>query len=120
MFLDDILVYSTSQEDHEEHLRLVLQCLRDNQLYANAAKCEFFQSEIQYLGHIILGDGYLYRPCEDQGNSRLAYTHYCVRDSYFHGSSRLLSKVRPKLLQDSTSYHLPSEKRKEVYMDGEM
>ncbi len=46
MFLNDILIYSKSQKEHEEHLSLVLQCLRDNQLYANAAKCDFFQSEI--------------------------------------------------------------------------
>ena len=43
MFLDDILIYSKSQKEHEEHLCLVLQCLRDNQLYANASKCDFFQ-----------------------------------------------------------------------------
>ena len=57
VFLDDILIYSRSQEEHEEHLRLVLQCLRDNQLYANVEKCDFFQSKFQYLGHIIFGDG---------------------------------------------------------------
>ena len=56
VFLDDILVYSKSLEEHEEHLWLVLQCLRDNQLYANAANCDFFQSEIHYLGHVISGE----------------------------------------------------------------
>ena len=43
VFLDDMLIYSKSQKEHEEHLCLVLQCLRDNQLYANVAKCDLFQ-----------------------------------------------------------------------------
>ena len=66
MFLDDILIYSRSQEEHEEHLRLVLQCLRDNQLYANVEKCDFFQSKFQYLGHIIFGDGISVDPTKIQ------------------------------------------------------
>jgi hypothetical protein len=41
VFIDDILVYSKSMEEYEEHLRIVLQCLRDNQLYAKFSKCEF-------------------------------------------------------------------------------
>ncbi|XP_019242805.1 PREDICTED: uncharacterized protein LOC109222982, partial [Nicotiana attenuata] len=41
VFIDDILVYSRNQEEHEQHLRVVLQTLRDSQLYANFSKCEF-------------------------------------------------------------------------------
>jgi hypothetical protein len=41
VFIDDILVYSNSEEEHEEHLRLVLQKLRDHRLYAKLRKCEF-------------------------------------------------------------------------------
>jgi hypothetical protein len=41
VFIDDILIYSKSESDHEQHLRLVLQKLRDNQLYAKFSKCEF-------------------------------------------------------------------------------
>ena len=66
VFLDDILIYSKSEKEHEEHLRLVLQCLRDNQLYANAAKCDLFQSEIQYLGHIISCEGIFIDPAKIQ------------------------------------------------------
>ncbi|KAH9329027.1 hypothetical protein KI387_001135 [Taxus chinensis] len=57
VFLDDILIYSFSIEEHQEHLRQVLQVLREHHLFGNLEKCSFFQSEIQYLGHIITGEG---------------------------------------------------------------
>jgi hypothetical protein len=53
VFLHDILIYSKSEEEHEHHLRLVLQVLREHQLYAKLSKCYFYQKKIHYLGHII-------------------------------------------------------------------
>ena len=57
VFLDDILIYSKNEEEHEEHLRLTLQLLREHQLYANLSKCGFYRDRIYYLGHIILEEG---------------------------------------------------------------
>jgi hypothetical protein len=57
VFLDDILIYSKSEEEHEHHLRLVLQVLREHQLYAKLSKCSFYQEQIHYLGHIISEKG---------------------------------------------------------------
>lgn len=57
VFFDDILIYSKFPEEHEQHLRLVLQCLRENKIYAMMSKCSFFQSKIHYLGHIISSEG---------------------------------------------------------------
>jgi hypothetical protein len=54
--LDEILVYS-KKEEHEHHLRMVLQVLREHQLYAKLRKCSFYQKKIHYLGHIISKDG---------------------------------------------------------------
>ena len=54
VFLDDVLTYSKSEEEHEHHLRLVLQVLREHQLYAKLSKCYFYQNQIHYLGHIVL------------------------------------------------------------------
>jgi hypothetical protein len=53
VFIDDILVYTQNEQEHEEHLRKVLQRLRDCQLYAELSKCEFSISEVLFLGHII-------------------------------------------------------------------
>ena len=57
VFIDDILVYSKSQEEHEEHLRMVLQILRDKKLYAKLKKCEFWLDQVVFLGHVISRDG---------------------------------------------------------------
>jgi hypothetical protein len=57
VFLDDILVYSPSWEDHLQHLRLVLEKLRESQFFAKMSKCSFGQTSIQYLGHIISDQG---------------------------------------------------------------
>ena len=57
VFLDDILVYSKNEEEHEENLRLTLQLLREHQLYAKLSKCDFYRDRIQYLGHIISEEG---------------------------------------------------------------
>jgi hypothetical protein len=54
---NDILINSKNDSDHEEHLRLVLQKLRDNQLYAKYSKCEFWIDEVPFLGHIISNGG---------------------------------------------------------------
>lgn len=57
VFIDDILVYSKTKEDHEAHLKLVLQILREQKLYAKFKKCEFWLEEVTFLGHVISKDG---------------------------------------------------------------
>ncbi|KAK5775591.1 hypothetical protein PVK06_043497 [Gossypium arboreum] len=57
VFIDDILVYSRDETEHAEHLRLVLQILRDRQLYAKFSKCEFWLREVSFLGHVVSASG---------------------------------------------------------------
>ena len=57
IFFDDILIYSPSLEEHEIHLRLVLQRLREKQLYAKLSKCDFWQRKMGFLGHVVSGEG---------------------------------------------------------------
>ena len=52
VFIDDILIYSESKEKHEGHLRFVLHILRDHQLYTKFSKCEFWLTEVKFLGHV--------------------------------------------------------------------
>src|SRR4026208_655854 len=57
VFIDDILIYSKNEEDHAKHLRIVLQRLRDHQLYAKFTKCEFWLNSVKFLGHTISSEG---------------------------------------------------------------
>ncbi|KAL4018090.1 hypothetical protein IC575_021680 [Cucumis melo] len=53
VFIDDILIYSKTEVEHEEHLSMVLQTLRDNKLYAKFSKCEFWLKQVSFLGHVV-------------------------------------------------------------------
>ena len=64
VFIDDILVYSKNEEEHKEHLRLVLEKLREHQLHAKFSKCEFWLKEVGFLGHIISGEEIAVDPTE--------------------------------------------------------
>jgi hypothetical protein len=62
VFLDDILIYSKMEEEHERHLCLVLGALRKNQFYGKLKKCAFWLSEVAFLGHVINQHGIMVDP----------------------------------------------------------
>jgi hypothetical protein len=62
VFIDDILIYSNNRKKHEENLKLVLQVLRKHYLYAKFSKCDFFQKQVHYLGHVISKEGVVVDP----------------------------------------------------------
>src|SRR4051812_18327018 len=62
VYIDDILVYSKNDADHQEHLRQVLALLRKHQLYGKTTKCEFFKTTVEYLGHVISAQGIATNP----------------------------------------------------------
>jgi len=76
LFIDDILVYSSNESEHEEHLRIVLGTLRKHQLYAKFSKCKFWLSQVAFLGHVISTEGILVDPTKieafENGSSRRA------------------------------------------------
>ena len=57
VFIDDILVYSKDAREHEQHLRIVLETLREKKLYAKLSKCDFWLKEVSFLGHIVSAEG---------------------------------------------------------------
>ncbi|KAG8501046.1 hypothetical protein CXB51_003141 [Gossypium anomalum] len=57
VFIDDMLIYSRDESEHDEHLKIILQTLRDRKLYAKFSKCEFWLREVGFLGHIVSTSG---------------------------------------------------------------
>ena len=66
VFIDDILVYSKDAQEHEYHLRIVLQTLRENKLFAKLSKCDFWLMEVSFLGHIVSAEGIRVDPVKIQ------------------------------------------------------
>jgi hypothetical protein len=62
VFIDDILILSKMEEEHEKHLRMVLEKLRSNQLYTKFSKCDFWLTEAAFLGHVISAGGVSVNP----------------------------------------------------------
>ncbi|GJX19972.1 putative reverse transcriptase domain-containing protein [Tanacetum coccineum] len=64
VFIDDILVYSKMREEHEDHLRIVLEILRQKKLYVKFSKCDFWLDQVAFLGYIVLADGITMYPAK--------------------------------------------------------
>jgi hypothetical protein len=118
VFIDDILVYSRNEEEHEGHLRLVLQKLRDHKLYAKLSKCEFWLKQVAFLGHVVSKGGISVDPSKVQDvlswkaptsvsdiQSFLGLTGYYRR--FIEGFSRM-SKPMMKLLERDKQFNWTS------------
>jgi hypothetical protein len=62
VFIDDVLIYSPTPEEHDEHLRIVMRVLKEKQLYAKLSKCEFWLDKVVFLGHVISAEGIMVDP----------------------------------------------------------
>nr|GEV59788.1 putative reverse transcriptase domain-containing protein [Tanacetum cinerariifolium] len=80
VFIDDILVFSKSKEEHEDHLRTVLQTLRQEKLYAKFSKCEFWLSSMEFLGYIVSAEGITMDPAKRELNMRQRPTLELLKD----------------------------------------
>jgi hypothetical protein len=93
VFIDNIVIFAKNEEEHDEHLRLVLQKHRENQIYAKLNKCEFWLNEVSFLGHIISEGGISVDP--SKVNDLLSWnTPQSVSDiRSFLGLARYLQKI---------------------------
>ncbi|GJY05299.1 putative reverse transcriptase domain-containing protein [Tanacetum coccineum] len=64
VFIDDILIYSKTKEEHDAYLRLILELLKKEELYAKFSKCDFWLSKVQFLGHVIDSEGIYVDPAK--------------------------------------------------------
>ena len=81
VFIDDILVYSQDRERHDAHLRVVLETLRKEQLYAKLSKCEFWLNEVSFFGHIVSKEGISSGSKENKSGFRMEATKKCYRSA---------------------------------------
>ena len=90
VFIDDILVYYKTEEDHVRHLRIVLQRLREEKLYAKFSKCEFYFNSVAFLGHVVSKEGIRVDPAKIEA----------VR-----GWTRPTSPTEIQIFMESTGYY---------------
>jgi hypothetical protein len=118
VFIDDILIFSKNEEEHHQHLRMVLQKLRENQLYAKLNKCEFWLKEVSFLGHIISEGGISVDPSKVKDvlswktlqnvsdiRGFLGLTRYCRR--FIEGFSKISKPMTELLVKDKTFEGMP-------------
>jgi hypothetical protein len=120
VFIDDILIYSRTMEEHDEHLRLVLQCLRENKLYGKLSKCSFYQSKIHYLGHVISDEGIIMDPTKVEAIMEWPAPTNVPEVRSFMGLAGILSTVHRGFFKDSKSDYGIAEEEQEVCLDREM
>ena len=92
VYMDDILLFSRTREEHRHHVRLVLETLRHNQLYAKASKCEFGRSSVGFLGHIISARGVAVDPRKIEAIRTWARPVSCTDVRRFVGLSNYYRK----------------------------
>jgi hypothetical protein len=116
VFIDDILVYSRSREEHAEHLRAVLQTLREHQLYVKFSKCEFWLDRVAFLGACYLRSGYFCGSRKSCGCAGMADSQISVRSSEFLGFGRILPEVRAGFLEDIGTLDAVDQEGSEVHL----
>ena len=114
VFIDDILVYSRSKLEHEIHLGLVLQTLRQHQLYAKFSKCEFWLSRVGFLRHVVSADG-IYVDSQKvetltKKKKNLGATNYGDRSAEFPRISGVLPQIHRRVFKDSRTTALLTRK----------
>ena len=93
VFVDDILIYSQSECEHEYYLRIVLQLLRDHQLYAKFSKCEFWLTEVRFFGTRSVIIRRVSGPRKSRGRDELGEAEVSIRDPQFLGIGWVLQEI---------------------------
>ena len=117
VFIDGILVYLKSDEEHARHLRFVLQTSRDHQLYAKFSKCEFWINKVAFLGHVVSKDGIQVDPKKIEAVAEWPGPTTVTEIRNFFGFSRLLREIYERILQDCSAFNKANSEKYQVCVD---
>ncbi|KAL4037925.1 hypothetical protein IC575_001527 [Cucumis melo] len=120
VFIDDILIYSKTEAEHEEHLRIVLQTLRDNKLYAKFSKCEFWLKQVSFLGHVVSKAGVSVDPAKIEAVTGWTRPSTVSEVRSFLGLAGLLSTVCGELFSYSYSSYSVDQEGSSFYLEQGM
>ena len=118
VFIDDVLGYSKSKKEHEEHLRTSLQLLRDNQLYAKHSKSEFWLEQVAFLGHVISKEGLAVDPSKIEVVVSWKRPSSVSEIRSLLGLAGLLQEVCPRFFVHCSTINKINSKRCAFCMDG--
>ena len=95
VYMDDILVFSKTPAEHVGHVRVVLERLRSNRLYAKPRKCHWGKARLRFLGHVLSDRGLEVDPAQGGGSRGLAESRERFTCTFFPGSEQLFPKLHP-------------------------
>jgi len=110
VFIDDIIVYSFYEEEHAEHLCVVLTHLREHQLYAKFSKCEFWLKKVPFWGHV-LSERNISGSGQGARSAGLEGPNFSAQGSQFSGFGWVLSSFHSRVLKNIQAYDLLASER---------
>ena len=119
VFIDDILVYSRSKEEHTNHLRITLQTLKEKQFYSKLKKCEFWLKKVTFLGHVVSKDGISVDPSKVEVLSQWSRLTNAKEVISFLGLPGF-SKICRRILKDRDAINPVDKEKCQVFMDTKM
>lgn len=117
VYLDDILIYSRTSEEHEKHVRLVLEKLREHELIAKLSKCSFFQDQLVFLGHVVSADGIRVDPSKVAAVQEWPVPENVSQLRSFLGLANYFRKIHAGLFKTGGPTDQPLEERQPVDME---
>ncbi|GJT17507.1 putative reverse transcriptase domain-containing protein [Tanacetum coccineum] len=119
VFIDDILIYSKSKQEHEEHLKLILELLKKEELYAKFSKCEFWIPKVQFLGHVIYSKSIYVDPAKIESIKNWVSLKTAIEICQFLGLAKAVFQLLKEKLYSAPILALPEEAEKFiVYCDA--